>query len=41
VSLLEGVWKHEGWRAHLGDVAALAVAFAVFAAVSSKVFRWE
>ena len=41
VSLLQGIWKHEGWRAHLGDVAALAIAFVVFAAISSRVFRWE
>lgn len=41
VSLLQGIWTHEGWRAHLGDVAALGVAFVVFAAISSKVFRWE
>ena len=26
VSLLQGIWKHEAWSAHLGDIAALAVA---------------
>ena len=41
VSLLQGIWKHEPWSAHSGDVAALAVAFVVFAAISSRVFRWE
>lgn len=41
VSLLEGIWKGEAWRAHLGDVAALAVVFIVCTALSAKVFRWE
>jgi ABC-2 type transport system permease protein len=41
VSLLEGIWKGEAWSAHLGDVAALVVVFAICTALSSKVFRWE
>ncbi len=41
VSLLEGIWKHEAWSAHIGDVAALVVVFAVCTALSAKVFRWE
>ncbi len=41
VSLLEGIWRGDGWYAHLGDVAALVVAFLVFTALSAKVFRWE
>jgi len=41
VSLLQGIWKHEAWSAHLGDIAALAVAFAIFTAVSARAFRWE
>ena len=41
VSLLEGIWKGEAWSAHAGDVAALAVVFAVCTALSAKVFRWE
>ena len=41
VSLLQGIWKNEMWSAHLGDVAALAAAFVVCAAISAKVFRWE
>jgi ABC-2 type transport system permease protein len=41
VSLLEGIWKGEGWWAHAGDVAALVVVFVVCTALSSKVFRWE
>jgi ABC-2 type transport system permease protein len=41
VSLLEGIWKGEAWSAHIGDVAALVVAFAIFTALSAKVFRWE
>jgi ABC-2 type transport system permease protein len=41
VSLLDGIWRGEGWAAHLDDVAALTLFFAVLTAVSSRVFRWE
>src|SRR5271168_420863 len=41
VSLLQGIWKGEAWSAHIGDVAALAVIFAICTALSAKVFRWE
>ena len=41
VSLLEGILRGDGWSAHLGDVAALAVVFVVCTALSAKVFRWE
>jgi ABC-2 type transport system permease protein len=41
VSLLQGIWKGEAWSAHLGDVAALMLVFAICTALSSKVFRWE
>jgi ABC-2 type transport system permease protein len=41
VSLLAGMWRGEAWSAHLGDLAALAVVFAVCIALSAKVFRWE
>jgi ABC-2 type transport system permease protein len=41
VSLLRGIWIGESWFAHLGDVAALAIAGAVCAAVAARVFRWE
>jgi ABC-2 type transport system permease protein len=41
VSLLQGIWKGEAWSAHLGDVAALVVIFAICTALSAKVFRWE
>jgi ABC-2 type transport system permease protein len=41
VSLLEGIWKGDPWSAHLGDVAALTVAFLLCIALSTKVFRWE
>jgi ABC-2 type transport system permease protein len=41
VHLLQGIWKGDAWSAHLGDVAALVVVFAVCAALSAKVFRWE
>jgi ABC-2 type transport system permease protein len=41
VSLLRGIWQGEAWSAHVGDVAALVIVFAVCVAVSSKAFRWE
>jgi ABC-2 type transport system permease protein len=41
VSLLQGIWTHEAWSAHAGDVAALALAFIVLTAISARVFRWE
>jgi ABC-2 type transport system permease protein len=41
VSLLRGIWTGESWFAHLGDVAALAIAGAIFVALSARVFRWE
>jgi ABC-2 type transport system permease protein len=41
VSLLEGIRKGEAWSAHMGDVAALVIVFAICTALSAKVFRWE
>jgi ABC-2 type transport system permease protein len=41
VPLLEGIWTGDKWGAHLGDLAALAVLFAVCTVISAKVFRWE
>ena len=41
VRLLQGIWNGDGWWAHASDVAALAVFFVVFTALSAKVFRWE
>jgi len=40
-SLLRGVWHGEGWSSHSSDVLALTLMFAVFTAVSTRVFRWE
>jgi ABC-2 type transport system permease protein len=41
VPLLQGIWNGDTWSAHVGDVAALAVVFAVCTGLSAKVFRWE
>jgi len=41
VSLMEGIAKGEAWSAHLHDVAALVVVFAICTALSARVFRWE
>jgi ABC-2 type transport system permease protein len=40
-SLLQGIWTGDAWSAHLVDVAALAMVFAICTALSAKVFRWE
>jgi ABC-2 type transport system permease protein len=41
VALLQGVWDGLGWGAHWMNVVALLVLFAVYTALSTKVFRWE
>jgi ABC-2 type transport system permease protein len=41
VSLLTGLLHGDPWSAHLLDVAALAIVFAVCIALSGKLFRWE
>jgi ABC-2 type transport system permease protein len=41
VALLEGVWDGSGWSAHWGNVAALLMLFAVYTALSTRIFRWE
>src|SRR5450432_2071156 len=38
LSLLQGIWKGEAWTAHMGDVAALALVFAICTGLSAKVF---
>jgi ABC-2 type transport system permease protein len=40
-SLLDGVWRGEGWVAHGSDVVTLVATFVICMAVSSRVFRWE
>jgi ABC-2 type transport system permease protein len=41
VSLMRGIWRGEGWVAHAGDLAALAVVFLICVTLSARVFRWE
>ena len=41
VSLLKGIWRGDAWSAHVTDVAALILVFAVCTALASRVFRWE
>lgn len=41
VSLMRGIWLGDPWSAHLTDLAALALVFAVCTALSSRVFRWQ
>ena len=40
-SLLNGIWKGEGWLAHRGDVMVLGATFILCTALSLRVFRWE
>jgi ABC-2 type transport system permease protein len=40
-SLLNGIWKGDGWLAHGGDIVVLAATFILCTAISSRVFRWE
>jgi ABC-2 type transport system permease protein len=40
-ALLKGVWRGDGWLAHVGDVAVLAFMFLVLTVVASRLFRWE
>jgi ABC-type multidrug transport system permease subunit len=41
VTLLRGIWHGDGWFRHTDAVLVLMVMFALFVAVSSRVFRWE
>ncbi len=41
VSLLKGIWNGDGWSAHMGDVAAIALSILICTVLSAKVFRWE
>jgi ABC-2 type transport system permease protein len=41
VALMNGVWDGSGWGAHLVNVLALLALFAIFTALSTRVFRWE
>ena len=41
VSLLRGVWRGDAWAAHLGDIGALVLVFALCTALASRIFRWE
>jgi ABC-2 type transport system permease protein len=41
VSLLKGIWRGDGWAAHLGDVGVLALMSLFLMALSARVFRWE
>jgi ABC-2 type transport system permease protein len=41
VSLMRGAWYGDAWMAHIGDLAGLAVFFAVCTLLSARWFRWE
>ena len=41
VSLLQGIWRGDGWPAHVTDVLALVIVFVICTALSAKLFRWE
>jgi ABC-2 type transport system permease protein len=41
VTLLQGIWDGAGWMAHWPSAVALVALFAVYTAISTRVFRWE
>ena len=41
VSLLSGIWQGDPWSAHVSNIAALVLVFAVCTLIASRVFRWE
>ena len=41
VSFLDGIWRGEGWSAHLGEIAALSLFFLIVTTISARMFRWE
>ena len=41
VSLLRGIWRGEGWAAHLDEVTILLAMLLLFTTISNRVFRWE
>jgi ABC-2 type transport system permease protein len=41
VSLMRGAWYGNAWTAHVGDLAGLAIFFAVCTLLSARWFRWE
>ena len=41
VAMLQGIWDGSGWSAHWTNAAALVALFALYTALSTKVFRWE
>ena len=41
VSLMRGAWHGDPWMNHAGDLAGLAVVFAVCTALAVRWFRWE
>ena len=41
VALLQGVWDGSGWGAHWINAAALLALFLGYAALATRVFRWE
>lgn len=41
VALMQGIWDGSGWVAHWPNAVALVVFFALFTALSTRVFRWE
>ena len=40
-SLIDGVWRGEGWAAHGSDVVTLGVTLLLSLGLSAKIFRWE
>jgi ABC-2 type transport system permease protein len=41
VSLMRGVWRGDGWPAHVTDIAALIIVMVVGVVISARWFKWE
>jgi len=41
VSLMRGVWRGDGWPAHVTDIAALIIVMVIGVVISARWFRWE
>ena len=41
VALMKGIWRGDGWIAHIGDVGALILVMVISAILSARLFRWQ
>jgi ABC-2 type transport system permease protein len=41
VALMKGIWRGDGWIAHIGDVGALILVMVISAILSARLLRWQ